>query len=127
MNKISGETKTIFNLLGEEGRGFLVPEYQRQYSWTERECERLWDDLWDFAFPRGNPDEYIEDKGRPYFLGSVVMFVNEADDGEYLINCCGFEMLKKTVKPNHRKGNVNTGYVLIPEEYLTDSVLIIPL
>ena len=81
MNKISGETKTIFNLLGEEGRGFLVPEYQRQYSWTERECERLWGDLWDFAFPRGNPDEYIEDKGRPYFLGSVVMFVNEADDG----------------------------------------------
>ena len=37
-----------------------------------------------------------------------MIIVNEADDGEYL-------------------GNVNTGYVLIPEEYLTDSVLIIPL
>ena len=56
-----------------------------------------------------------------------MIIVNETDDGEYLINCCGFEMLKKTVKPNHRKGKVNTGYVLIPEEYLTDSVLVIPL
>ena len=56
-----------------------------------------------------------------------MIIVNETDDGEYLINCCGFEMIKKTVRPNNRKGKANTGYVLIPEEYLTDSVLVIPL
>ena len=24
---------------------FIVPIYQRTYSWTERECQRLWDDI----------------------------------------------------------------------------------
>ena len=44
MSKITGETKSVFNFIGEDSRGFLVPEYQRPYSWTENECEKLWDD-----------------------------------------------------------------------------------
>ena len=24
---------------------FVIPIYQRTYSWTERECKQLWDDI----------------------------------------------------------------------------------
>ena len=24
---------------------FVIPIYQRTYSWTERECQQLWDDI----------------------------------------------------------------------------------
>ena len=54
------------------------------------------------------------------------LIVNETDDGQYLINCCGFEMLKKIVKPYRYGNKVKTGYVLLSEEYVTDDILIIP-
>ena len=59
-------------------------------------------------------------------LSPDMIIINEADDGEFIINCCGLEMLRKTVKANHGTKS-STGYVYIPQEYLTDHVLIVPL
>ena len=42
---------------------FVIPIYQRTYSWTERECQQLWNDI----MRAGGNDEI-----RRHFVGSVV-------------------------------------------------------
>lgn len=42
---------------------FVVPIYQRTYSWTEKQCQQLWDDL-----IRAGTDESVS----VYFVGSIV-------------------------------------------------------
>ena len=42
---------------------FLIPVFQRDYSWTEAECEQLWRDVLEIA---------SDAAGRGHFLGSVV-------------------------------------------------------
>jgi hypothetical protein len=42
---------------------FVVPIYQRTYSWTERECRQLWDDIL-----RTGRDDTIS----AHFMGSIV-------------------------------------------------------
>jgi uncharacterized protein with ParB-like and HNH nuclease domain len=42
---------------------FVIPIYQRTYSWTERECRQLWDDI----LRTGS-----NDKVSAHFVGSIV-------------------------------------------------------
>src|SRR5947199_9789662 len=42
---------------------FVIPIYQRTYSWTERECRQLWDDI----LRTGR-----NDKVSAHFVGSIV-------------------------------------------------------
>ncbi len=42
---------------------FVIPVYQRTYSWTERECQQLWDDI----LRTGSDDEIAA-----HFVGSIV-------------------------------------------------------
>jgi uncharacterized protein with ParB-like and HNH nuclease domain len=42
---------------------FVIPIYQRTYSWTERECRQLWDDI-----TRAGSDDAIS----VHFIGSIV-------------------------------------------------------
>ena len=42
---------------------FIIPIYQRTYSWTEQECRQLWDDLL-----RTGGDDLVD----AHFLGSIV-------------------------------------------------------
>src|ERR1700730_16592822 len=42
---------------------FVIPIYQRTYSWTERECQQLWDDI----MRAGGNDDISA-----HFVGSVV-------------------------------------------------------
>ena len=61
---------------------FIVPEYQRAYSWRSGEqCEKLWQDLEDFIGRRG--------KYETYFFGSVI--INH--DGEELLVIDGQQRL----------------------------------
>ena len=69
MASLSVEQKSIRKLLGEVN--FLIPVYQRQYDWEERECSRLWEDLFSFAFSKG--DNFDKDNDE-YFLGPIVTF-----------------------------------------------------
>lgn len=58
------ERKSVFEYLCKNK--FLIPIYQRKYTWEIDECEQLWDDVrvfWE------NKDEEEE-----YFLGSIVMY-----------------------------------------------------
>lgn len=35
----------LLDLMGTAKMRFVVPVYQRVYSWSEKECEVLWDDV----------------------------------------------------------------------------------
>ena len=53
---------------------FAVPVYQRNYTWTEKECKRLWDDI----LRTGR-----DDKTPSHFVGSVVYI----ESGLYHVSC----------------------------------------
>ena len=59
-------------------KSFIIPEYQRPYSWTVNQCETLWDDLYEFIFPDGNADNF--DENSEYYLGSIVTFSNKENE-----------------------------------------------
>ncbi|MBQ7152085.1 MAG: DUF262 domain-containing protein [Synergistaceae bacterium] len=81
MPGLEATQKTIKQLLGDSKADFLVPEYQRQYAWEKKECQTLWDDLLEFAFPQG---ENFNSKTSEYFLGSIVTFHNDNDQHEII-------------------------------------------
>ena len=73
-NQLRAEQKSIGQILSEPRASFLIPDYQRPYSWEREQCETLWADLHEFAFPNGNKDDFdINDK---YFLGTILTFQN---------------------------------------------------
>ncbi|OOC26174.1 hypothetical protein BZK21_02960 [Helicobacter pylori] len=43
---------------------YQIPDYQRPYQWTEKNCEKLLDDLF---------EDYEEDRESDYFCGSLVL------------------------------------------------------
>ena len=59
----------VAKLLGEEDTIFIVPDYQRPYSWGQDECEQLWTDIVNVFGDGENIDEY--------FLGSIVTYKND--------------------------------------------------
>lgn len=83
MGTISGNPKSIRAIFSEDDgkNGYMIPSYQRPYSWTEDECERLWDDLVSYALP--NPDDLqkFDENGTPYFLGTMVVFPKDQAGG----------------------------------------------
>ena len=56
-------TETRFLDFLKKASQFSIPIYQRTYSWTERECQQLWDDIM-----RTGGDEAIS----AHFVGSIV-------------------------------------------------------
>ena len=52
--------KTIFS------SDYLIPNFQRPYSWEKEQCEKLWDDIISFFENRTNSKEY--------FLGNIVIY-----------------------------------------------------
>ena len=63
--------QTVLELLssGQE-TPFVIPEYQRPYSWGDDEISTLFDDLWNFSIERTESS----DSAKNYFLGCVVSF-----------------------------------------------------
>ncbi len=51
-------------------KNYIIPDYQRPYTWDEEQCENLWNDLIE-TFQEG---EAADDKLKPYFLGSLVVY-----------------------------------------------------
>lgn len=61
--------RSFLDLLGSDGARFVIPAYQRVYSWNENQCEELWLDVLRAA--RG---------GRSHFLGTLI-YARESVDG----------------------------------------------
>lgn len=70
---INVNKQTVLQLLnsGQEIK-FLIPEYQRPYSWSDDEIITLFDDIWDFSIDRTKPNGQ-----KSYFLGSVVSYTED--------------------------------------------------
>ena len=58
---------------------FVIPEYQREYAWTEEEAETLFEDLWDFTTTNNNIDN-----DNYYFLGCIVSYENGNGEQEII-------------------------------------------
>ena len=51
---------------------FLIPEYQRPYSWSDDEINTLFDDIWNFSIERTRSDG-----AKTYFLGCIVSYLEK--------------------------------------------------
>lgn len=60
--------KDFFDLKASEK--FVIPEYQRAYSWNREQCDKLWQDIKDFR------DSGAEE---PYFFGTII--IDASTDG----------------------------------------------
>ena len=55
----------------EKNEEFVIPEYQRGYSWGKDECDKLWQDIESFIETNTND---------PYFFGTII--VDCSQDGK---------------------------------------------
>ena len=82
---INVNKQTVLQLLnsGQEV-SFLIPEYQRPYSWSDDEINTLFDDIWEFSIDRTQPNG-----AKSYFLGSIVSYkengIRQIIDGQQRI------------------------------------------
>lgn len=61
----------------DEDTVFVIPEYQRAYSWHTENCDKLWQDIVDFA-ASGSKDRY--------FFGTIIINCQENDTQLCLID-----------------------------------------
>ena len=64
---LNAEQKSILNIFANVE--YLIPNYQRPYSWDEQNCQILWDDLFNIFEDSSMGNE--KDDG--YFLGNIVL------------------------------------------------------
>lgn len=123
---------------------FVIPEYQRPYSWSDDEIITLFEDLWEFSIERTHGDG-----AKSYSLGCVVSYEENGErqiiDGQqritslFLLLRAVFSMLEKEdnkidevnnfiqkIKPALWKENEMTGKedrskILLRSEVVTDS------
>ena len=79
MAELSVSKKSIKNFLSIKEAKFIIPDYQREYSWDEEKCDILWEDITNFS----------KEKEEEYFLGTIVICGNkekiEVIDGQQRI------------------------------------------
>lgn len=84
MSKLNVDQKTIKNLLSDNKADFLIPDYQRPYAWdAEKECFTLWEDVFAFAIPEGDADNFDRTTAE-YYLGPIVTFKNDKGQMEII-------------------------------------------
>lgn len=80
--QLNAEQKTIAQILNDPNRAkFLIPDYQRPYSWEREQCETLWDDILSFAYPIDHAFNANNDR---YFLGTILTFQNDYYESEVI-------------------------------------------
>ncbi len=73
MKDIEPKLKTISDYLklGKK-ENFIIPEYQRAYSWDITQCDKLWQNIEEFS----DPDNSERD---PYFFGTIIIDCSEKE------------------------------------------------
>jgi hypothetical protein len=63
MKAIHADPKTVRKIFAEK---YVIPDFQRPYSWEDDQCDKLWEDITNFYNEKhGNDDKY--------FLGNLVI------------------------------------------------------
>ncbi len=83
MSDLNISKKSIYAIFSGHGVNFLIPDYQRPYSWGIEECDTLWEDLKNFAIPEDNAD-YFKDDNDEYFLGTILTVRNSSSQAEVI-------------------------------------------
>jgi hypothetical protein len=73
MKAIHADPKDVRKIFSDT---YIIPDFQRPYSWNEEQCEKLWEDFADFL----DKKQSKEDK---YFLGNIV--IHEDKEGAYAV------------------------------------------
>lgn len=63
MKAITANPETIREVFSKR---YVIPDFQRPYSWDNEQCEKLWDDIIDFF-------EMEKKEEEQYFLGNIVI------------------------------------------------------
>ncbi|MBN8686957.1 MAG: DUF262 domain-containing protein [Chitinophagales bacterium] len=88
-NQYTPQKRTIGELLSLTNPPVVVPDWQRNFSWTSSEAQTFWIDLIDFS--NKYPNQNITDQ--EYFLGSVVIVDNNTShlllDGQQRLATAG--------------------------------------
>ncbi len=71
MKAITAKPETIRSIFT---RRYIIPNFQRPYSWDKEQCEKLWDDIINFF------EENENSKEQQYFLGNVVVNPSKEDN-----------------------------------------------
>ena len=74
MKAIHANPKNLRNILATGNTRYIIPEFQRPYAWDDEQCEKLWEDLYNF-YEEGEPRS-------TYFLGSIVQYEEEDEEGQ---------------------------------------------
>lgn len=72
--QLSAEQKYILKIFGDRTK-YIIPPYQRAYSWTESECDELFEDL---------KTAFQKNKTEGYFLGNLVLATALRDEYEVI-------------------------------------------
>ncbi len=62
--------QSVYQFLEGSGKTFVIPVYQRDYAWTENNCQKLWQDLLDLQITQ-KPN---------HFLGTIVNIYDKQDE-----------------------------------------------
>jgi hypothetical protein len=73
MKAIQATPKEVRKIFSDS---YVIPDFQRPYSWEREQCETLWDDIVSFHTTSTDNEER-------YFLGNIV--VNQADNGQWSV------------------------------------------
>lgn len=72
--QLNAEQKYILKIFGDRIK-YIIPPYQRAYSWTESECEELFEDL---------KTAFEKNKSEGYFIGNLVLATSVRDEYEVI-------------------------------------------
>ena len=76
--ELNAETRSV-NEIFSPNKKYLVPRFQREYSWKDEEVDEFWDDIVQQIKPKNSSIENDE-----YFIGCIVL-VGEDSKPDYLI------------------------------------------
>lgn len=57
--------ESFLNIMGRENTKFVIPVFQRVYSWDARQCNELWDDVMSVG-------ARTDESGEPHFMGMLL-------------------------------------------------------
>ncbi|MEV5010983.1 DUF262 domain-containing HNH endonuclease family protein [Streptomyces sp. NPDC055692] len=109
--------KTVGELLGDVAKKTSVPDYQRDYSWTESHVDYFWQDV--LGFMREQNDKTLADA--EYFIGSMVR-VDKADGYELLDGqqrLATIVILLSAIRDNLRSLNIKA-YLKTQERWIAE-------
>lgn len=73
---MKGDAKQLIEFLDGAKNRFIIPVYQRNYDWTEKQCSQLFEDL----------IQVVQENRKSHFFGSIVStHATEGSKSDYLI------------------------------------------